>query len=105
MAGLGNVFMSTYRTNAHRAATRAVTARESESGITCGAFEAVLVLTYRASALQIGLERIHPEAKCASRNFAKKGNSWLLAQISHNYELHQNKCCMATLPRCSAGVL
>ena len=47
----------------------------SERGTTCGAFKAVLVLTYRASALQIGLEQAHPEADCPSRNVAKKGNS------------------------------
>ena len=56
----------------------------SERGTTCGAFKTVLVLTYRASALQIGLEQAHPEAEYPSRNFAKKGNSWLLARNSHN---------------------
>ena len=56
----------------------------SERATTCGVFKAVLVLTYRASALQVGLEPPHPEADCPSRNFPNKGNSWVLAHISPN---------------------
>ena len=58
---------------------------------TRGALKAALV-----PGVQSGLEPAHPEADCPSRNFARKGKSWLLAHISPNSELHKNKRFMAT---------
>ena len=51
---------------------------------TRGALKAALV-----PGVQSGLEPAHPEADYPSRNFAKKGKSWLLAHISPNSGLHK----------------